>query len=106
MDASNQDMVGLLAREMNGIFSPLIQNINRTNQDNSETCQQLSIKMGRIANFLGAPKTSVHRRTNQIVIQEDEPAINQVRPPRPPLEAEPLMAGLEQQPVRQEIPEE
>ncbi|XP_058784446.1 uncharacterized protein LOC131659253 [Vicia villosa] len=106
MDASNQDMVGLLAREMNAIFSPLIQNLNRTNQDNSETCQQLLVQMGRIANFLGAPETSVRRRTKQLVIQADEPTINQVRPPRPPPKTEPLRAGLEQQIVRQEILEE
>lgn len=42
MDASNHDMVGLLAREMNTIFSPLIQNVNRTNTDNAQTYQQLS----------------------------------------------------------------
>ncbi|XP_058741273.1 uncharacterized protein LOC131613640 [Vicia villosa] len=106
MDDNNQDMVGLLAREMNSIFSPSIQNLNRTNQDNSETCQQLSVQMGQIENFLGASETLVRRRTNQIVIQEDEPTINQVRPPRPLPETEPLRAGLEQQPVRQEIHEE
>ncbi|XP_058747141.1 uncharacterized protein LOC131620142 [Vicia villosa] len=87
MDASNQDM-----------------NINKTNQDNSETCQQLSAQMGQIANFLGAPETSVRRWTNQIVTKEDELTINQVRPPRLPLETEILRA--EQHIVRLETPEE
>ncbi|XP_058741237.1 uncharacterized protein LOC131613600 [Vicia villosa] len=62
--------------------------------------------MGRKANFLGPPETSTRRRTNQIVIQEDIPTINQVRPPRPPPETEPVRAGLEQQVVRQDTPEE
>ncbi|XP_058733562.1 uncharacterized protein LOC131605191 [Vicia villosa] len=106
MDASNQDMVGLLAREMRVIFSPLILNIDKTNRDNSETCRQLSAQMGRMADFLRAPETSTRRRTNQIVIQDDEPTINQIRPPRPPPETEPLRAGLDQQVVQQDIPEE
>ena len=49
MDDSNHDMVGILAREMNAIFNPLIQNINRTNQENAT-------QMARIADFFGAPQ--------------------------------------------------
>ncbi|XP_050918463.1 uncharacterized protein LOC127135881 [Lathyrus oleraceus] len=63
MDASNHDMVGVLAREMNTVFSPLIQN-------------------------------------------EEEPTINQVRPPRQAPDERVIWARLEQQPVRQEVPEE
>ena len=43
MDTSNHVMVGVLAREMNTIFSPLIHNINRTNQDNTQSYQQMSV---------------------------------------------------------------
>jgi len=78
MDASNHDMVGVLAREMNTIFSPLIQNVNRTSNDNAQTYQQLSTQMGRIVDFLGAPQSSVRRKPNQVIIQEEEPTINQV----------------------------
>ncbi|XP_050908710.1 uncharacterized protein LOC127122414 [Lathyrus oleraceus] len=84
MDASNHDMVGVLAREMNTIFSPLIQNVNRTNNDNAQTYQQLSAQMGRIADFLGTPQSSVRRRPNQVIIQEEEPTINQEVPEEQP----------------------
>ncbi|XP_058751796.1 uncharacterized protein LOC131624893 [Vicia villosa] len=106
MDVRNQDMVGLLAREMRAIFSPLILNIDKSNQDNSETCRQMSAQMGRMAVFLGALETSICRRTNQIVIQDDEPTINQIRPLRPPPETRSLGAGLDQQTIQQDIPEE
>lgn len=78
MDASNHDMVGVLVREMNTIFSLLIQNVNKTNNDNAQTYQQMSAQMGRIADFLGAPHSSVRHRPNQVIIQEEEPTINQV----------------------------
>src|SRR4051812_23160297 len=58
MDASNHDMVGVLAREMGSIFSPLITNIARTNQDNVEIYQKISSQIGRMADFFGAPQTS------------------------------------------------
>ncbi|XP_050875075.1 uncharacterized protein LOC127078684 [Lathyrus oleraceus] len=106
MDASNHGMVGVLAREMNTSFSPLIQNVNRTNNDNAQTYQQLSAQMRRIADFLGAPQFSVRHRLNQVIIQEEEPTINQVRPPRQALDERVMGARLEQQPVRQEVPEE
>lgn len=80
MDASNHDMVGVLAREMNTIFSPLKQNVNRTNTDNAQTYQQLSAQIGRITDFLGAPQTVVRCRPNQVIIQGEEPTIDQVRP--------------------------
>ena len=47
MDDSNHDMVGVLAREMSTIFTPLIQNINRTNQENTHTYQQMSVQVAR-----------------------------------------------------------
>ncbi|XP_050897532.1 uncharacterized protein LOC127104388 [Lathyrus oleraceus] len=106
MDASNHDMVGVLSREMNTIFSPLIQNVNKTNNDNAQTYQQLPAQMGRIADFLGAPQSSVRRRPNQVIIQEEEPTINQVRAPRQAPDERVMGARLEQQPVRQEVPEE
>ncbi|XP_050875992.1 uncharacterized protein LOC127079657 [Lathyrus oleraceus] len=62
--------------------------------------------MGRIADFLGAPQSSVRRRPNQVIIQEEEPTINQVRPPRQAPSERVMGARLEQQPVRQEVPEE
>ncbi|XP_058766371.1 uncharacterized protein LOC131639970 [Vicia villosa] len=62
--------------------------------------------MGRMVNFLGALETSTRRRTNQIVIQDDEPTINQVRPSRPPPETKPLRVGLDQRVVQQDITEE
>ncbi|XP_050887592.1 uncharacterized protein LOC127092745 [Lathyrus oleraceus] len=105
MDASNHDMVGVLAREMNTIFSPLIKNVNRTNNDNAQSYQQLSAQMGRIADFLGAPQSFVRRRPNQVIIQEEEPTINQVRPPRQAPDERVMGSRLEQQPVRQEVPE-
>ncbi|XP_050896268.1 uncharacterized protein LOC127103011 [Lathyrus oleraceus] len=106
MDASNHDMVGVLAREMNTIFSPLIQNVNRTNNDNAQTYQQLSAQMGRISDFLDAPQSFVRRRPNQGIIQEEEPTINQVRPPRQAPDERVMGARLEQQSVRQEVPKE
>src|SRR3954468_8781015 len=48
MDARNHDMVGVLSREMGLIFSPLITNIVRTNQDNAETYQKISSQIGRM----------------------------------------------------------
>ncbi|XP_058783888.1 uncharacterized protein LOC131658632 [Vicia villosa] len=62
--------------------------------------------MGRMTDFLGAPETLTRRRTNQIVIQDDEPTINQTRPLRPPPKTRPLGVGLDQQTVQQDIPEE
>ncbi|XP_058760054.1 uncharacterized protein LOC131633361 [Vicia villosa] len=115
MDASNHDMVGVLAREMGSIFSPLITNLNRTNQDNVDTYQRLSTQIGRIAYFLGGPQTSTRRRNNQVVIQGDEPVIGPVlepvRPPRQRHDETNPGAELEQQArrtnsIRQEIPEE
>ena len=74
MDDSNHDMVGILAREMNVIFNPLIQNINRTNQENAT-------QMARIADFFGAPNVPARRRKNPGVIRNEEPIIEQIRPP-------------------------
>ena len=74
MDDSNHDMVGFLAREMNAIFNPLIQNINRTNQENAA-------QMARIADFFGAPNAPARRRQNPVVIRNEEPIIEQIRPP-------------------------
>ena len=68
MDDSNHDMVGVLAREMNDIFGPLIQNINRTNQENA-------VQMSRIADFFGAPDAPMRRRQNPVVIRNEEPTI-------------------------------
>ena len=39
MDDSNDDIVGVMAREMSTIFTPLIQKINKTNQENTHTYQ-------------------------------------------------------------------
>ena len=74
--------------------------MNRTNTDNAQTYQQLSAQMGRIEDFLGAPQSSVRRRPNQVIIQEEEPTINQVRPPRQAPNERVMRARLEQQPVR------
>ena len=59
MDDNNHDMVGVLAREMSTIFTPLIQNINRTNQENTHAYQQMSAQMARITDFFGAPEAPV-----------------------------------------------
>ena len=64
MDASNHDMVGVITHEMNVIFSPLIQNVNRTNQENTQSYQQMSAQMERIEDFFGAPQALVRRRKN------------------------------------------
>ncbi|XP_050897183.1 uncharacterized protein LOC127104002 [Lathyrus oleraceus] len=62
--------------------------------------------MGRIADFLGAPQSSVRRRPNQVIIQGEEPTIDQVRPPRQAPDERVMGARLEQQPIRREVPEE
>ncbi|XP_050914568.1 uncharacterized protein LOC127129426 [Lathyrus oleraceus] len=62
--------------------------------------------MRHIADFLGAPQSSVRRRPNQVIIQEEEPTINQVQPPRQAPDERIMRARLEQQPVRREVPEE
>ncbi|XP_050908838.1 uncharacterized protein LOC127122568 [Lathyrus oleraceus] len=77
-----------------------------TNNDNAKTYQQLSAQMGCIADFLGAPQSSIRRRPNQVIIHEEEPTINQVRPPRQVPDERVMGARLEQQSVRQEVPEE
>ena len=38
--------------------------------------------MARIADFFGAPQAPARHRQNQVAIQEEEPTINQVQPPR------------------------
>src|ERR1051325_7695208 len=91
-------MVRLLAREMNAIFTPLIHNINRTNQENS-------VQMARIADFFGALDAPIRTRQNQIVVQNEEPTIEQIRPPRQVVEDRNIGARLRQQEV-QEIQEE
>ncbi|XP_050909573.1 uncharacterized protein LOC127123394 [Lathyrus oleraceus] len=50
--------------------------------------------MGRIADFLGAPQSSVRRRPNQVIIQGQAP------------DERVMGARLEQQPIRREVPEE
>ncbi|XP_050902315.1 uncharacterized protein LOC127112536 [Lathyrus oleraceus] len=62
--------------------------------------------MRHISDFLCAPQSSVRRRPNQVIIQEEKPTINQVRPPRQAPDERVMGARLEQQPVRQEVPEE
>ncbi|XP_058784285.1 uncharacterized protein LOC131659062 [Vicia villosa] len=115
MDASNHDMMGVLAREMDSIFSPLITNITRTNLDNVETYQRISTLMGRIADFFGAPQTSTRRRNNQAAIQADESilelVLDPVRPPRQRLGERNQAIDLENQnrrtnTIQQEVPEE
>ena len=82
MDDSNHDMVGILAREMNAIFGPLSQKINRKNQENA-------VQMTRIADFFGAPNAPARHRQNPVVIRNEEPIIEQIQPPydRPKREA-------------------
>ncbi|XP_050885331.1 uncharacterized protein LOC127089822 [Lathyrus oleraceus] len=62
--------------------------------------------MGRIANFLGAPQPAVRRRPNQVIIQGEEPTIDQVRPQRQAPGERVTGARLEQQPIRREASEE
>src|SRR4051812_14676370 len=85
MDASNQDMVGLLSRELGTIFNPIAASITRSSQDSAETYQRLSSQLGRMADFLGVPQN--RRRNNQSTYQEEDPIIEQIRnivpPPRP-----------------------
>ena len=81
MNASNHDIVGVLSHEMKVIFSPLIQNVNRTNQENTQSYQQMSVQMVRITNFFGALQAPVQRRKNQVEIQEEEPTINRFNHP-------------------------
>ncbi|XP_058774624.1 uncharacterized protein LOC131648908 [Vicia villosa] len=115
MDASNHDMVGVLAREMGSIFSPLITNIARTNQDNMETYQRISTQKGRIADFFGDPETSTRRRNNHATTRENEliltPVQDLVRPPRQSPGERNQVIDLENQnrrtnTIQQEVPEE
>ncbi|XP_050909424.1 uncharacterized protein LOC127123228 [Lathyrus oleraceus] len=62
--------------------------------------------MGRITDFLGAPQPAVRRRPNQVIIQGEEPTIDQVRPQRQAPDERVTGARLEQQPIRREVPEE
>ncbi|XP_050874959.1 uncharacterized protein LOC127078556 [Lathyrus oleraceus] len=62
--------------------------------------------MGRITDFLGAPQSVVRRRPNQVIIQGEEPTIDQVRPQRQAPDERVMGARLEQQPIRREAPEE
>src|SRR3954471_10219908 len=77
MDASNHDMLGVLARELGSIFNPLATNIVRTNQENVETYQKISSQIGRMADFLGVPQN--RRRHNQSTYQEGDPVLEQIR---------------------------
>ena len=62
--------------------------------------------MGRITNFLGAPQSVVRRRPNQVIIQGEEPTIDEVRPQRQAPDERVMGARLEQQGIRREVPEE
>src|ERR1044072_659250 len=95
MDDNNHDMLGVLAREMNAIFGPLIQNINRTNQENAA-------QMTRIADFFGAPDAPTRRRQNPMVIRNEEPTIEQIRPPIRVVEERNVGARLRQQEVQED----
>src|ERR1043165_146849 len=95
MDDSNHDMVGILAREMNAIFGPLIQNINRTNQENA-------VQMTRIADFFGALDAPARYRQNPVVIRNEEPTIEQVRPPIRVVEERNIGERLRQQEVQED----
>lgn len=53
MDESNHEMVQMLANQMNTIFNPLIQNTTQTNQ-------QMTTQMTRIADFFGVPQPPRH----------------------------------------------
>ncbi|XP_058758287.1 uncharacterized protein LOC131631508 [Vicia villosa] len=77
MNASNHDMLGVLARELGSIFNPLATNIARTNQENVETYQKISSQIGRMADFLGVPQN--RRRNNQSTYQEGDPVLEQVQ---------------------------
>src|ERR1044072_9786205 len=98
MDDNNHDMVGVLAREMNSIFGPLIQNINRTTQENAA-------QMARIADFFGAPDAPARRRQNPVVIRNEEPTIEQIRPPIQVVEERNMGARLRNQEI-QEVQDE
>src|ERR1051325_11489304 len=78
---------------MNGIFGPLIQNINRTNQENAA-------QMTKIAYFFGAPDAPARRRQNPVVIRNEEPTIEQIRPQV--VEERNIGARLRQQEVQED----
>src|SRR3954462_6637515 len=55
MDASNHDMVGVLARELTSVLSPLMASVTTTNRENVEIFQKISSQMNRMAKFMGVP---------------------------------------------------
>lgn len=75
MDESNHEMLRMLSQQMGTIFNPLIQNTTQTNQ-------QMTTQMTRIADFFGVSQAPRHLRRehlleNQGATLEEDPTINQ-----------------------------
>src|SRR3954470_17032800 len=77
MDASNHDMVGVLARELTSVLSPLMTNIATTNRENVEIFQKISSQMNRMAEFMGV--TPPKRKDKQPSNQEERPILERVQ---------------------------
>src|SRR4051812_24336683 len=77
MDASNHDMVGVLARELTSVLSPLMANVTTTNRENVEIFQKISSQMNRMAEFMGV--TPPKRKNKQPSNQEERPILERVQ---------------------------
>src|SRR3954465_12288335 len=82
MDASNHDMIGVLARELTSVLSPLMANVTTTNRENVEIFQKISSQMNRMAEFMGVPPPK--RKDKQPSNQEERPILERVQDIVPP----------------------
>src|SRR3954468_23093818 len=82
MDASNHDMLGILAKELASILNPLATNIANTNRENAETFQKISSQMNRMAEFMGVQQPK--RRNNQSSYREGDPILERIQNAVPP----------------------
>src|SRR3954469_5747138 len=91
MDASNHDMVGVLARELTSVLNPLMASVTTTNRENVEIFQKTSSQMNRMAEFMGVPPPK--RKDKQPVNQEERPILERVQDMVPPPRTAPRDIG-------------
>src|SRR3954467_12809402 len=77
MDASNHDILGVLAKELASILNPLATNIASTNRENVETFQKISSQMNRMADFMGVPPP--RRKDKQPLNLEERPILERIQ---------------------------